>query len=210
VDITAAFQVGRNEILLSGVFARDMEPESIYLIGAFGVRAPRLGREGRLAGQVFDRYAPAFRLTDVADRAQAGEGGAGALVDLTAQALPFFAGRVVLRQALALPAIRERALLEIENVRAAVVRARVNGEEACAVAWDPYRVDVTGSLHAGQNVIELEVVGTRRNLLGPHHVAGGDAERTSPGTFRDKSRWTDDYILLPFGIGPATLRVIAS
>ena len=37
------------------------------------------------------------------------------------------------------------------------------------------------------------------NLLGPHHLAGGDPNRTNPEEFRDKTRWTDDYILTPFG-----------
>jgi hypothetical protein len=48
-------------------------------------------------------------------------------------------------------------------------------------------------------MIEIELVGTLRNLLGPHHLAGGDPSRTNPEEFRDKTRWTDDYILTPFG-----------
>ena len=55
-------------------------------------------------------------------------------------------------------------------------------------------------------MIEIELVGTLRNLLGPHHITGGDVEWTGPAQFRDKSLWTDDYILVPFGLDTVTLR----
>ncbi len=205
VDIGAAFRAGRNEIMVSGVFGRDTELESLYLVGDFGVSARRLGREGQLTGQIFDRYAPAFRLTDAPRRVGSLDAGGAPLVDLTAQGCPFFAGRVALRQRVHVRETAPRAILDIEAVRAAVVRVRVNGAEQGVAAWDPYRVDVTAGLRAGENLIELEVVGTLRNLLGPHHVAGGDPERTSPATFREKNQWTNDFILVPFGVGRATL-----
>jgi len=44
------------------------------------------------------------------------------------------------------------------------------------------RVDVTGGLVSGRNVVEVELVGTLRNLLGPHHVTGADSEFTGPMT----------------------------
>jgi hypothetical protein len=78
------------------------------------------------------------------------------------------------------------------------------------VAWPPHRVDVAAGLRPGENVIEIELVGTLRNLLGPHHLAGGDRAWTGPGQFRDKSRWTDDYVLVPFGFDGATLKVLFS
>ena len=46
--------------MLSGVFARDTELESVYLVGDFGVAGRRLKEENRFNGQVFDRYAPDF------------------------------------------------------------------------------------------------------------------------------------------------------
>ena len=61
------------------------------------------------------------------------------------------------------------------------------------------RVPIAALARPGHNEIELELVGTLRNLLGPHHLAGGDPSRTNPEQFRDKTRWTDDYLLTPFG-----------
>ena len=67
-DITAALQVGRNEVMLCSTFTRATELESIYITGDFGVTSVRVGRENQLAGQVFDRYAPVFRLCSRPDR----------------------------------------------------------------------------------------------------------------------------------------------
>jgi hypothetical protein len=207
VDISAAVQAGRNEILLSGTFARDTELESVYVIGDFGVAGRRLREENRHNGQIFDRYAPDFRLTAPPDRASA-QGSAGGLdLDLTAQGLSMFAGRVTLRQTVALPPLDGRAVLEIHNLRAAVAHVRVNGQQAGTVAWPPHRVDVSGGLRPGDNVVEIELVGTLRNLLGPHHLNDGDLSWTGPGQFRDKSRWTEDYTLVPFGFDGVTLKI---
>jgi hypothetical protein len=77
------------------------------------------------------------------------------------------------------------------------------------MAWQPHQVQLNG-LRAGRNVIEIELVGTLRNLLGPHHRSGGDTAWTGPGDFRDQSRWTDDYILVPFGFDQVTVTLLTS
>jgi hypothetical protein len=204
LDISSAVRAGRNEVVLSGVFGRDSELESVYVVGDFGVAGRRLREENRFNGQVFDRYAPDFRLTAPPTGVQAKSGRAVA-IDLTAQGLAFFAGRATLRQTVALPSLDGRTLLELHNLRAAVAHVRVNGQQAGTVAWQPHRVDVTDALKVGENVIEIELVGTLRNLLGPHHLNGGDLYWTGPAQFRDKQRWTDDYILVPFGLDGAML-----
>ena len=206
LDVSHAVHAGRNEIMLRGVFTRDTELESIYLIGDFGVAGRRLREENRLNGQVFDRYAPDFRVTDLPDRVV--DKSDGLTIDLTAQGLAFFAGRATLRQTVTLPAFGDRAVLEIQNLRAAVAHVRVNGGHAGTVAWPPHCVEISEGLKAGENVVEIELVGTLRNLLGPHHRAGGDLAWTGPNDFRDKSRWTDDYTLVPFGFGGVTLRIL--
>jgi len=216
VDVSAAVQAGRNEVVLEGTFARDTELESVYLVGAFGVAGRRLKEENRYNGQVFDRYAPDFRVTEVPERVRAqrkvgqtfqSASAGGLAVDLTQQGLPFFAGRATLRQTVTLPAFDGRVVLEMHNLRAAVAHVRVNGQHQGTVAWLPHRVDVTAGLHPGENAIEIELVGTLRNLLGPHHLSGGDTAWSGPWEFRDKGRWTDDYILVPFGIDGVTLKV---
>jgi len=210
LDVSTLVRAGWNEVVLGGVFARGVELESVYLVGDFGVAGRRLGEEGRHTGQVFDRYAPDFRVTDLPGCVRAVQRAGGLRVDLTRQGLPFFAGRAVLCQAVTLPPLDGRPVLEIQGLRAAVAHVRLNGQHQGTVAWPPHRVDVSAGLRPGENVIEIELVGTLRNLLGPHHLAGGDRAWTGPGEFRDKSRWTDDYILVPFGLDSVCLKVYAT
>jgi hypothetical protein len=210
LDVSGAVRAGRNEIVLGGTFARDTELESVYLIGDFGVVGRWLREENRCNGQVFHRYGADFRVTDLPDVVEAKRDLGGSAVDLTAQGLAFFAGRARLRQAIELPALGGRAVLEIRNLHAAVAHVIVNGRRMGAVAWPPHRVDITAGVRPGENVFEIELVGTLRNLLGPHHRAGGDVAWTTPRDFRDKSRWTDDTILVPFGFDGATVEVFGS
>jgi len=199
VDISAAVRAGRNEILLTGVFTRDTTLESVYLLGNCGVAARRLRQESRVTGQLFDRYAADFRLTPLPARAQAKRRPDGLALDLTTQGLPFFAGRATLRQAVTLPLAGERVVLVFRHLRAALAHVRVNDQHVGTVAWEPHRVDLTAAWRPGENVIAIELVGTLRNLLGPHHLTGGDLGWTGPEQFRDYTRWTDDYVLVPFG-----------
>ena len=207
VEITSAIHGGRNEILVSSVFDRQTELESIYIIGNFGVGGRRIKEENRFNGQVFDRYAPDFRLVEALTLVQSSSKSGGLAVDLTAQGLPFFAGRATLRQTLQIPEVDGRAVLEIQGLHAAIAHVRVNGQDMGTVAWQPHSVDITAGVHPGENTIEIELVGTLRNLLGPHHLSGGDLEWTGPDSFRDKNRWTADYILVPFGLERVILRI---
>jgi len=209
IDISRAVQAGRNEIVLRGTFARDTELESVYVIGHFGVAARRIKRENRFNGQIFDRYAPDFRLIELPARVQAGHDREGLALDLTAQGLAFFAGRAILRQKVNRPP-GGRAVLEIHNLRAAVANVRANGQPQGVMAWPPHRLDITSGLRPGENEIEIELVSTLRNLLGPHHRAGGDTHWTGPKEFRDKNCWTDDFILVPFGFDGVTIRNISA
>ncbi len=50
-----------------------------------------------------------------------------------------------------------------------VARVKVNGEKAGIIGWRPYELDVTRWIDQGENEVTVEVVGSFKNLLGPHH-----------------------------------------
>ena len=199
VEVTDAVRAGQNEVIVSGVMTRLTELEVIYLTGAFGVTSNWIRRENELAGQVFDRYSREFRICAPPAEVRASAPFHPLRYDLTASGFPFFAGRVTLARQVDLPAVPPRLSLEIQGLRAALVNVSVNGLLAGTSAWEPHRVPIAALAKPGANDIEVELVGTLRNLLGPHHLAGGDPSRTNPEHFRDKTRWTDDYLLTPFG-----------
>ena len=99
-------------------------------------------------------------------------------------------------------------ILEFEGLRAAVVNVRLNGHGCGSIAWAPHCLDITQGACAGKNLLEVELVGTLRNLLGPLHLAGGDPEYTGPGEYREKRLWTEDTILAPFGFDGVQIRIL--
>ncbi|NOZ29777.1 MAG: hypothetical protein GXP39_17255 [Chloroflexi bacterium] len=200
VDIRSYVQEGENTIELTGVVAEDTELEDIYLIGDFGVSARRIGPERHGAeGMDFDRYAPEFALTQ--------EAAGGTSRDLNTQGYPFFAGILSLSQTVEVADPGEQAILALDGLHAIVAEVWVNGQQAGITLLPPHEVDVTEHLKPGANEIEVRLVTSLRNLLGPLHRAGGDQRWTGPNDFVDMSRWTDDYIFVPFGFEAAHLRI---
>ena len=209
VDITPAVRAGRNQIELHSVFGLETELEAVYLFGDFGVEAKRLRRENRYNGMWFDRYSSAMRLVKAPNRVYGIPTEDGIMVDLTAQGLPHFAGRARLSQKIVLPEVDARpagrVFLEFDHLRAAVANVEINGQPCGSLAWQPHRLDVTAALRPGENEIVLELVNTLRNLLGPHHLSGGEMDYTGPDAYSNPRLWTDDMILVPFGFDAVRL-----
>jgi hypothetical protein len=81
----------------------------------------------------------------------------------------------------------------------------VNDELAGIIAFDPFELDVTKYLKDGKNKISVNVVGTLRNLLGPHHVKDAVGQ-TWPSMFfgvdttKGCTLAGDSYVLMPYGL----------
>ena len=89
-----------------------------------------------------------------------------------------FGGPAVYRKQFNLPAvpIGKRVYLEIADVRD-YARIRVNGAVFEAKAWQPYRWDITNSLQAGNNDVQINVFATSAGRGGP----GGPPPGAAPG-----------------------------
>lgn len=207
---TAAFHLGSLFITHTGV-----ELESIYLIGDFAVRGERSPRKAkcrcvRLVGD--------FALTQ---EEEACDG------DLVAAGYPFFAGRLSLVSTvqLELPAPGEKVFLTLPNLDLPLAKVKVNRQEAGAVIWQPYQVEITPLVRDGENTVEIELVTSLRNLLGPHHRRDGERDdtwgnphfsgRASAGRDwymrrEDESvDWTDDYFVMEWGLqGPVSITYV--
>ena len=68
------------------------------------------------------------------------------------------------------------------------------------LAWPPLDLDITPWVRSGDNTVEIEIVGSLRNLLGPHHHVEADPHFTGPWHFEYGENWTDSYHFVPFGI----------
>lgn len=82
-----------------------------------------------------------------------------------------------------------------------VAEVTVNGKPATVIAFPPYKTDITGLIKPGRNTIEVKVIGSLKNLLGPHH---NNPERgfVSPGSWRGVKTYPSgkDYQMMDYGL----------
>jgi len=82
-----------------------------------------------------------------------------------------------------------------------VAEVSVNGQPASVIAFPPYRTDVTKLIKSGVNKIDVKVIGSLKNLLGPHfnNPAPG---LVGPWHFRNVKSYPGgkDYQLIDYGL----------
>ncbi len=85
------------------------------------------------------------------------------------QGLPLYAAGVSYQQAYRLEKFGGRYAVSLPDWRGSIARVIVNGQEAGSIWRQPWECDVTDRLKVGDNTIEVIVIGTLKNTLGPHH-----------------------------------------
>jgi hypothetical protein len=96
---------------------------------------------------------------------------------------PFYHEAVAYRQAYLVKKKTGRYSLQLNSWNGSVARVLVNGKPAGHIVSAPWECDITKSLRRGENTLEVQVVGTLKNLLGPHH-AGRARGSAWPGMFQ--------------------------
>ncbi len=146
--------------------------------------------------------------------------------DLVTQGYPFYNGSYILEKNfdIARPDKTKRYLLKFPLSEAIIIKVNLNGKDLPPVAWSPWEVDITDALKEGSNKLNITLINSLRNLLGPHHNAEGELIALSPESFTGVSTWTtsrkgeddwydlrlkgddktniwrDDYCMIPFGL----------
>jgi hypothetical protein len=77
----------------------------------------------------------------------------------------------------------------------------VNGEPATQIAFPPYHSDITPLIKKGVNKIDVRVIGSLKNLLGPHHN-NPKPGMVSPWIWRDVKHYPsgNEYQMLDYGL----------
>jgi hypothetical protein len=182
IDVTELLVEGDNEVRLGFDYRADMELEDLYLVGEFGVEP--------LEGE---RFEPGnLALAEPPEQLQIGS--------WVPQGLPFYGGAVRYRVTVDKPAAG-RVRLRLPGVAATAVAIRV-GDKSITLPWPPYVADITDALAEGANEVVVEVVGGRKNILGPLHTPW---ERwTGPQHFHpDHPNWSRGYLLNDHGLTAA-------
>ena len=155
----------------------DMEIEPIYLLGEFAVNSSEdfepCSGEGLITGGKFSLTKRPFHVDDG---------------DIAPQGFPFFCGSMTLKKTITLSEdeIHNRSI-EFSRLPSIVTKISVNGKVLPNLCWAPYTYDLSGLLNVGDNEIEIELITSFRNMLGPHHL-GKNAKVAYPATFQKESR----------------------
>ncbi|MHB9029114.1 MAG: hypothetical protein ACYC9O_10115, partial [Candidatus Latescibacterota bacterium] len=174
--ITEHVVPGKNIIRATTDFLWDTEIENIYLAGDFAV-----GPEGE-----------GFPLLKEQETLDTGS--------WVAQGYPFYPGALTYRMEFELDRVEPyRYELDLSAAKGSMLMVTVNGTEVGALAFPPFRGEITGALQQGANSLEVEVIGTLRNTLGPLHYDVEHPEWVGPREFSDEEHWTDSYKFAPYG-----------
>jgi hypothetical protein len=167
---------GKNELVLSCGYHNRMEVEDIYVIGDFGVDT---------------------------DRRIAAEPQTLSFGDWCTQGYFHYCGSMIYHFDITAGSVAEtRTVLELGRYSAVTIEVRVNDKTVGHVPWRAAnRLDLTEHLLGGENRIEIEVMGSPRNMLGPFHHTSGDPSTTSWASFRKTGDdYNEAYTLRPYGL----------
>lgn len=180
----------------------DMEIEAIYLCGDFGVKTD--GDFTPLEREAV-RYTGDFSLTKTPVMAN--------ISKLHESGFPFFSGTITLKKEFEL---RQNEILgrvlKFDAQKAIVSKIKLNGKELSKFLWKPFDASLDGFLQEGNNIIEIKLSNSLRNILGPHHLEEGESYGVTPSSFYketgvfsktwsgDYNLWNDAYCFVEFGI----------
>jgi hypothetical protein len=161
IDISDAVRMGENTVTISASpFTIYHELESAYVLGAFTLKESYSG----------------FVIAGVSKSAMK-------LGSWKKQGYPFYAAGVCYKQKFNVNRFDGNYLVELEKWYGSVVEVIVNGNSAGYIAYKPWQCDVTDLIRQGTNTVEVVVIGTLKNTLGPHH-AGTGLGSAWPGMFQ--------------------------
>jgi hypothetical protein len=89
------------------------------------------------------------------------------------QGHPFYADGVSYTQRFDIPQPTGRYQVQLPHWYGSVAEVIVNGQQAGYIGYQPWQCDVTSLVKRGTNNIEIVVIGTLKNTLGPHHAGRG-------------------------------------
>jgi hypothetical protein len=138
--------------------------------------------------------------------------------DLTRQGLWFYRGHAAYEFSVSRPE-SGRLVVAVQGVEGVAAEVCV-GEHREVLFLGGNECDITPWLGDGETPVTVRLVGSNRNLLGPHHHVLGETDFTGVSTFKgnrgfedfinheltEPSTWTDRYASVPFGLTGIALR----
>jgi len=163
----------------------DMELESMYLLGDFGVYSKDPYVPGERKALFTEDNFVIKKAPETVTR--------GNLVE---QGFAFYQGKITLEKVINIEN-PEHAVLDLGTPKCSDVIVTVNGHELEPKLWGPWTFDIGEYAVKGENVIDVTLCISPRNLLGPHHRADGENYFIAPPSFKKfkhaPETWRDGY-----------------
>lgn len=161
-------------------FFYSIEPENVYVLGEFDVKACSEKYED--VESIYKQGG--FVITDSHEKVYD---------ELTSQGLWFYRGNISYKGSFSVDADNEHtdyfiSLKDFKEVAADII---INNVKAGTIYRTPYKLDITSFVRSGDNNIEIIIYGNNRNLLGPHHHQKGNPHMLGVPTFLGKKCFTD-------------------
>jgi hypothetical protein len=117
------------------------------------------------------------------------------------QGMPFYSLGVTYSKEFNIENAESHFLVNLNNWNGTIAEVTVNGSPAGVIAFPPYECDVTDLIRQGINKIDVKVIGSNKNLLGPH-FNNPKPGLVSPGHFRNVKSYPAgrDYQLIDYGL----------
>jgi len=178
---------GENVVTADTDFLWDTEIENIYLYGDFAVGPQSEGFPVRCERELIE------------------------VGDWAGQGYPFYPGSLTYKMEFDLEFDEsERFELDLSGAKGTSLYVTVNGTEVGSVPLPPFRAEITGALKQGTNTLEVEVIGSLRNTLGPLRIADGrNPDIISPESFGDDLNGDETLHFVPYGFleAPKLVRI---
>jgi hypothetical protein len=148
IDITKAAQLGENLVTIEAApFTIYHELESAYVLGTFRLKAVDSGFV------ILGESEPTLSLGS-----------------WKGQGYPLYSAGVSYSDKFSVSSRRAaKYVVELGKWYGSVAEVIVNNKSAGCIACQPWRCDVTKLIKRGTNTVEVRVIGTLKNTLGPHH-----------------------------------------
>lgn len=118
-----------------------------------------------------------------------------------AQGFPFYAGTVSYSKDYNLSDLSKFYQVRLGEWKGTVSEVVVNGKSAGIIAFEPSTLDVSDFIKERNNTVEVKIVGSNKNLLGPFH-RNPEAGVVSPWHFRNAGAYPSgrEYQQLDYGL----------
>jgi alpha-L-rhamnosidase len=151
IDIASAARTGENVVTIkASPFTMYHELEPAYLLGDFALK-------------------PVDKGFVVVPCPASDSGLTSSRTGWNLQGHPFYSAGVSYRERFDVEKRTGRFVVSLPNWCGSVAKVAVNGKPAGFIDAPPWECDVTKWIKRGQNEVEVTVIGTLKNTLGPHH-----------------------------------------